>query len=93
MKKRFEKQEERIDEKFKDISATMEKNQDKRQKADDDPVEGVKRARKESSNFEYNKYMNELDEKILDTQSVGTPCQRDSPAPSTKHRGAGRSAD
>eukprot|EP00957_Ditylum_brightwellii_P161376 12287509-Ditylum_brightwellii.AAC.1 len=108
MKKWFEKQEERIDEKFKDISATMDKNQEslltafqnqksevqdqlnqlvqsvmvignsmkkqqgqinslsKRQKADDNPSEGVK---------------------------AGTPCQREAPAPSAKRRGVSQSAD
>eukprot|EP00957_Ditylum_brightwellii_P032963 2499481-Ditylum_brightwellii.AAC.1 len=87
MKKWFEKQEEHIDEKFKDISVTMEKNQEslltafqtkkseqgqinslsKRQKADDNPSEGVKRACKDTSDLD-NKYMDKLEEPIIKTQ-------------------------
>eukprot|EP00957_Ditylum_brightwellii_P025750 1947973-Ditylum_brightwellii.AAC.1 len=127
MKKRFEKQEERIDEKFKDISGTMEKNQEslltafqtqqsevqdqlnqlaqsvmvignsmkkqqgqidslsKHQKANDDPSEGVKHARKEPNDLD-NEYMDELEETVIETQPVGTPLQRSAPAPSAKRR-------
>eukprot|EP00957_Ditylum_brightwellii_P008467 642051-Ditylum_brightwellii.AAC.1 len=84
---------------FMVIGNSMKKQQgqidslSKHQKADDDPVDGVKHAHKDSNDFEYDEYMDELDEEILDTQSAGTPLQRDSPTPSAKHRGAGRSAD
>eukprot|EP00957_Ditylum_brightwellii_P204317 15338647-Ditylum_brightwellii.AAC.1 len=64
----------------------------KRQKADDDPSEGVKRACKEPNHLD-NEYMYELEEKIIETQPVGTPFQRSAPAPSAKRRGAGQSAD
>eukprot|EP00957_Ditylum_brightwellii_P023721 1789768-Ditylum_brightwellii.AAC.1 len=65
----------------------------KRQKADDDPSEGVKRACKEPNDLEYNEYMDELDKTIIETQPVGTPLQRAAPAPSAERRGAGRSVD
>eukprot|EP00957_Ditylum_brightwellii_P122039 9307081-Ditylum_brightwellii.AAC.1 len=64
----------------------------KQQKADDDPSEGVKRARKETSDLD-DKYMDELEEPIIETQPAGTPLQRTSPAPSAKRRGVGWSAD
>eukprot|EP00957_Ditylum_brightwellii_P097179 7400951-Ditylum_brightwellii.AAC.1 len=63
------------------------------QKADDNPSEGVKCARKELNDLEYNKYMDELDEKIIETQPAGTPLQREAPAPSAKCRCAGQSTD
>eukprot|EP00957_Ditylum_brightwellii_P076669 5827850-Ditylum_brightwellii.AAC.1 len=58
----------------------------KRQKADDDPSEGVKCAHKEPNDLE-DKYMDELKETIIETQPVGTPLQRAAPAPSAKRRG------
>eukprot|EP00957_Ditylum_brightwellii_P005386 410725-Ditylum_brightwellii.AAC.1 len=64
----------------------------KRQKADDDPSEGVKRACKEPNDLD-DKYMDELEETIIETQPAGTPLQRAAPAPSAKHRGVDRSAD
>eukprot|EP00957_Ditylum_brightwellii_P046762 3548871-Ditylum_brightwellii.AAC.1 len=64
----------------------------KRQKADDNPSEGVKRACKEPNDLD-NEYMDELNETIIETQPVGTPLQRAAPAPSVKHRCVGMSAD
>eukprot|EP00957_Ditylum_brightwellii_P061265 4649627-Ditylum_brightwellii.AAC.1 len=65
----------------------------KRQKADDDPSEGVKHACKEPNDLEFDEYMDELDKTIIETQPAGTPLQREAPASSAKRRGAGRNAD
>eukprot|EP00957_Ditylum_brightwellii_P083536 6349871-Ditylum_brightwellii.AAC.1 len=64
----------------------------KQQKADDNPSEGVKRARKEHSDLD-DEYMDELKEPVIETQPAGTPLQRTSPASSVKHRGVGQSKD
>eukprot|EP00957_Ditylum_brightwellii_P132630 10114231-Ditylum_brightwellii.AAC.1 len=57
----------------------------KRQKADDDPSKGVKRARKECSDLD-DEYMDKLEEPVIKTQPEGTPLQRTSPVPSAKRR-------
>eukprot|EP00957_Ditylum_brightwellii_P068064 5167141-Ditylum_brightwellii.AAC.1 len=64
----------------------------KRQKADDDPSEGAKRARTEPNDLD-NKYMDELKETIIETQPAGTPLQRAAPASSAKCRGMGPTMD
>eukprot|EP00957_Ditylum_brightwellii_P178642 13606893-Ditylum_brightwellii.AAC.1 len=51
-----------------------------------DQLDGVKHAHWDSNN-KYDKYMDELDNQIHDTQSQGVPLQIDSPAAMTKgHR-------
>eukprot|EP00957_Ditylum_brightwellii_P099970 7618209-Ditylum_brightwellii.AAC.1 len=77
MKKRFERQEENIDRKFKYMNTVMEKNKElimNAIKKEVEQTEGAKLARCRSNEDEFEDYMDELEDLVYDTQKMqGTP--------------------